>query len=118
MSLKKKTNNQFVYLSYVRESHQDFKRFKRELENIANTVVSSKDVVIDFTGSNEISSSEIGIMVRVLNKFQHTPRFLRIVGNERILKTLESTNIHNLDNLSLYQDQKSFFDELKRIITS
>ncbi len=115
MSLKKRTLAQFVYLNYIREDYKDFNSFKRELENMLSLEVKDRDVVVDFTGSGGIVSSEIGLLVRLINHFEGTARFLRIVGSEKTLSSLKSTNIQNLKNIMIYDDQKSFLEEVKKI---
>ena len=115
MSLKKSVTEQFIYLRYVRKEYKDFSYFKRELENMLSSSVGNRDVVVDFTGSTGITSSEIGLLVRLTNKFKGTARFLRIVGTEQITKTLKSTNVHKLENLTIYTDQKEFVEQVKKV---
>ena len=115
MSLKKSVTDQFIYLRYVRKEYKDFSYFKRELENMLSSSVGDRDVVVDFTSSTGITSSEIGLLVRLINKFKGTARFLRIVGTEQITKTLKSTCIDKLENLTIYTDQKEFVEQVKKI---
>ena len=115
MSLKKSVTDQFIYLRYIRKEYKDFSHFKRELENMLSSSVGDRVVVVDFTGSTGITSSEIGLLVRLINKFKGTARFLRIVGTEQITKTLKSTNVHKLENLTIYTDQKEFVEQVKKI---
>lgn len=115
MPLKKRILSQFIYLHFIREDYKDFTLFKRELENMLSQSVGDRDIVIDFTGSSGITSSEIGLLVRLINHFQGTARFLRIVGTEKTIATLKSTNIQNLENFMIYEDQKAFLDEVKKL---
>ena len=115
MSIKKSVTEQFIYLRYVRKEYKDFSLFKRELENMLSSTVGDRDVVVDFSGSVGISSSEIGLLVRLINKFRGTARYLRVVGTEQITKTLKSTNIHKLENLTIYNDQREFVEQVKKI---
>ncbi len=118
MPLEKKILNQFVYLHHVREDYKDFNVFKRELENMLSVTVGDKDVVVDFTGSSGIVSSEIGLLVRLINHFKGTARFLRVVGTEKTINILKSTNLQNLDNFMIYKDQKAFLDEVRKMADS
>jgi anti-anti-sigma regulatory factor len=113
--LKKKVTDQFVYLSYIRKDFKDFDHFKRELENMLSATTGTRDLVIDFTGSTGIVSSEIGLLVRLVNLFKGSARYLRIVGSDKTLSMLKSTNIQNLENIMMYEDQKQFFDEVKKL---
>ncbi len=115
MPIRKKIIDQFVYLSYVREDHKDFIHFKRELENMLSLEIGNKDVVVDFTGSDGVTSSEIGLLVRLTNTFQKSARYVRIVGDEKVVNTLKSTNIQDLKNFMIYNNQQAFFDELKKL---
>jgi len=115
MALKKRTTEQFIYVNYQRDNYKDFNDYKRELENMLSTTVGDRDVVIDFTGSSGVSSSEIGMLVRLINKFKGTARFVRVVGNEFVTKMLKSTNIQKLDNFLLYDNQKAFVDQVKKV---
>lgn len=115
MPLKKRILDQFIYLNYVREDIHDFNRLKRELENMLSVVAGDRDVVIDFTGCSGISSSEIGLLVRLINHFKKTARFVRIVGSDKITATLKTTNIHTLPNFMIYESQKAFLDEIKKL---
>ena len=115
MTLKKRITGQFLYINYTRENFKDFNDYKRELENMLSVSVGDRDVVIDFTGSSGVASSEIGLLVRLINKFKGTARFVRVVGNEFVTKMLKSTNIQKLDNFLLYDDQKAFVDQVKKV---
>lgn len=115
MPVKKSTTDQFIYIGYKRENYDDFNHFKRELENMISSAVGDRDVVVDFSGSTGIASSEIGLLVRLINKFKGTARYLRIVGTEQITKTLLLTNIDKLGNLTIYKDQKEFVEQVKKI---
>ncbi len=116
MSLKKNVNEQFIYLNYIRQGYNDFVEFKREVENVINNQAEYKDIVIDFTGSKVIYSSEISLIVRILNSFKGTARFLRVVSNPDIHNMLMSTNINQLENFSIYNNQKAFAEQLKGML--
>ena len=115
MPVTKSTTDQFIYIRYKRENFEDFNQFKRELENMISSAVGDRDVVVDFSESSGVASSEIGLLVRLINKFKGTARYLRIVGNEQITKTLLLTNIDKLGNLIIYKDQKEFVEQVKKI---
>jgi anti-anti-sigma regulatory factor len=114
MPVKKSTTEQFIHIRYKREDFEDFNQFKKELEDMINSEVGERDVVVDFSESSGVASSEIGLLVRLINKFKGTARYLRIVGNEQITKTLLLTNIDKLGNLIIYKDQKEFDEQVKK----
>ena len=115
MPVTKSTAGQFIYIRYKRESFEDFNQYKRELENMISSEVGDRDAVVDFSESSGIASSEIGLLVRLINKFKGTARYLRIVGNEEIAKTLLLTNIDKLGNIIIYKNQKEFVEQVKKI---
>lgn len=108
------TNAQFSYIAYRREGYKDAENFRRQLESELAEPASMKDIVVDFTGFKVLSSSEIGALVRVLNRLQGTTRSLRIVVTPSIGKTLESTNLARLPNLVIYPDQEAFLASVQR----
>ena len=115
MPIKKKVTDHFTYISYTRESYNDVTGFKRALENLLGKTAADRDVVVDLSASSGVSSSEIGLLIRLLNSFKGTARFLRIVGNEQITKTLLLTKIDKLGNLVIYKDQEEFVKKVKEL---
>lgn len=113
MTVKKTITEQFVYLSYKRENYNDYTIFKRALENVMGASVKEKDVIIDFVDSTSIASSEIGLLVRLINNFKGTARYLRIAGSEQVTKTLLLTNLDKLGNVTIFRDRKEFLKKLK-----
>lgn len=116
MSLTKKVTKEFIYLTYVRENIKDHDRLKNELENSQSVENKDLDVIIDFSKCDTISSSEIGLLVRLANRFRNTSRFLRIIVNQTLNTILESTNLHRLTNLTIFPDKESFVEALKNRI--
>lgn len=116
MSIDTKMTDQFVYIHYVRENIQDTTRFKRKMENMLSEEVGDRDCIIDFTGSPGVISSEIGQIARLLNIFIGTSRFIRIVGTPQVINALRSTNIDTLENLCVYDNQKEFAEQLKKML--
>ncbi|MBD3393632.1 MAG: hypothetical protein GF418_15945 [Chitinivibrionales bacterium] len=113
MSVTVSENERFIYVRYHRQEFRDSDQFKRVLSNQASALA-GKDVVVDLSTCNSLTSPEIGAMARLLQAFQGSPRFLRILPNEEVKRALESTNITKMDNLVMYDGQKQFVEEVKR----
>ncbi len=106
-------HGQLVYISYHRQEFKDSDQLKKVLGNQASTLI-DKDVVVDFSSCNSLTSPEIGAVVRLLQAFQGSTRYLRIVTNPDVRKTLESTNVIKLQNLVIYDNQQQFIEEVKK----
>ena len=113
MAFRKVDHKELIYLAYNREAAKDFDNFKREVVNATSVTSAQKDLVIDLTGSSTVTSPELGILIRILQNFKDSTRSLRIITTPEIRRIIDSTNISRLKNLVLYDDQKSFFSQLK-----
>ena len=112
MPISVSEHEHLVYISYHRQEFKDSERLKRTLGN-QMSALSQKDVVLDVSTCNSLTSPEIGSIVRLLQIFQGTARYLRIVTNPEVHKALEATNVMRLENFVLYKSQKQFVEELK-----
>ena len=113
MAIKVSEHEQLVYVSYQRQEFKDSDQLKRILGNQTSPLI-EKDVVVDFSGCNCLTSPEIGAVARLLQAFQGSTRYLRIVTNPDVKKMLESTNVTRLSNLVIYDNQQQFIEEVKK----
>jgi hypothetical protein len=113
MSIDKKETEHLVFISYSRSGYKDIEEFKRELNNLSSSTLSGKDIVVDCSSCKYMTSPEIGALIRLVNNFQKTERFLRIIPSEELYKTLKSINLQNLEHLVIYENKKAFTDHLK-----
>ena len=108
-------HGQLVYISYHRQEFRDAEQLKRMLGNQTSALAAAdKDVVVDFSTCNSITSPEIGALARVLQAFENTSRYLRVVTNPEVKQSLESTNLTKMQNLVLYDNQQQFIEEVKK----
>jgi len=106
----------FIFISYTRSDFKDSEELKRELGNLASSLIADKDIVLDLTHISNIVSGEIGALVRLLKQIQGSGRQVRLVVNATVRKTLESTNIVSLPNLTVYADKNEFLDQVHKAI--
>jgi anti-anti-sigma regulatory factor len=114
MPLKKNDYPQFVYLWYNRQNFRDYERLKRAIESELALAGSVRDIVVDLTPCNGLTSSELGVLVRAANHVRGSERFIRLLTNARVKETLESTNLSKLESLVVYEGQKQFIEQVKK----
>jgi hypothetical protein len=60
-----------------------------------------------------MTSPEIGAIIRLVNNFNKTERYLKIIPSEELYKTFISINLQNLEHLVIYENKEAFVDQLK-----
>jgi anti-anti-sigma factor len=106
----------FTYLVYQRDLNTDVDTLKKEIGNILFNLAPDKDVVLDMSNIKNISSSEIGIIVKVRNQCNGRNRIIRVVANPMLKKMLDSTGMSKLSDLLIYETREQFAEELKKLI--
>ena len=102
-------------LSVEREAYLRLSKIKEpSAEETDQLVKLQRGVVIDFSEHQILNSLEIGLIVKLLGAVSGMPRPIGVVPSPDIRDVLERTNITKLENLVLYENQKSFLDEVLR----
>jgi anti-anti-sigma factor len=114
MPLKQNEYPQFTYLWYNRQNFRDYERLKRAIESELASLESTRDIVIDLTPCNGLTSTELGVLVRAANRLKGTRRYVRLLTNARVKQTLESTNLDKLEQLVVYVGQKQFIEQVRK----
>lgn|GEM_PF-3078182 len=68
---------------------------------------------MDCTSCKYMTSPEIGAIIRLVNNFNKTERYLKIIPSEELYKTFISINLQNLEHLVIYENKEAFVDQLK-----
>ncbi len=110
MSVKTSILNNVIYIRFNRKDHRDSEQFRKELESPA-VLENSKDIVIDFTGSILLTSSEIGMLLSLTTVLDGTKRQLKLIVTPMIATALEDTGIQGLKNVSVYSEKELFIDD-------
>ncbi len=111
MSVKKSLFNNVIYIRFIRQDYQDSSLFRNELES-TSVLNGAKDIVIDFTGSVLLTSSEIGMLICLVKELKETDRRIKLIVTPLISTALESTNMQNNKNVIIYNDKESFIKDL------
>lgn len=114
MPVSAKSYNEFIYVWYKRGSAEDSVRLGRFLEGIAMRSGEHRDVVIDVAGCKGLLSTELGCIIRLCKRFRGHDRCVRLLTNPGLKSSLESTNLHRLENLFIYGDQQSFIEQVRK----
>ncbi len=113
MPLTKIDKTNFVLYSYARKTSSDLQDFRRELVNQACSIENCKDVILDLTTAQTISSAELSVIIRLLKSMNGTVRTLRLVTPEHIKRIICSTNINKLNNLQLYDSLQLLLNQMQ-----
>ncbi|MBD3321815.1 MAG: hypothetical protein GF350_12030 [Chitinivibrionales bacterium] len=115
MAIEKTDTPQFTYLRYQRDGHRDYEKMKQELSCFSSKLSEPKDIVLDLSYLNNISSPEIGAIVRLASDLKGTGRYLRLIPSSQIKGVIDSSNIGRLEHLVVYNDRKVFVNHLKKL---
>ncbi len=113
MALKKLESSRFIYISYCRDNYKELTHFKTLLANSGSLSEGNKDIVIDLSGSDFISSPELGAIIRLLKRLQGSRRCLRIIAGPTVKKLMNTTNVSRIKNMVVYEGQKDFKRRMK-----
>ena len=114
MPMSAKTYEEFVYVWYKRGAYEDSARLGRLLEGLATRMGEHRDVVIDVSGCKGLLSTELSNVIRLCNRFRREERCVRLLTNPALKSSLESTNLHKLGNLFIYENQQSFIEQVRK----
>ncbi|MBD3346355.1 MAG: hypothetical protein GF401_14970 [Chitinivibrionales bacterium] len=115
MAIERTETPQFIYLLYRREGHHDFEKMKKELSCFSSKLSVPKDIVLDLSHLNTISSPEMGAIVRLAADLKGTGRYLRLIPSPKIKGVIESSNIGKLEHLVVYGNREVFVNQLKKL---
>ncbi len=71
MTIEKKENERYVYITYSSKEYNDIEKFEKFLSSFQKNISSKKDIVIDFRQRSNITSPEFGAII----KLSHAARF-------------------------------------------
>ena len=114
MGIELKEYKDFAYFRYHRLKASDFTDLKRKIDELLLSVSEKRDIIFDFSSCNGLISAELTAVVRVLNAFKGTTRFLKIVGNPKVVASIKSVNLGRVENLVIYPNQKAFVEALQK----
>jgi hypothetical protein len=103
----------FIYLSYIRVAFDDTERLKRELNKLLLHPSITKDIVVNVTGCKILTSPELGALAKFAKTLARTSRFVRIIPNAQIYKTMVSMNMHHIENMHIYENKEAFIEQIK-----
>jgi hypothetical protein len=115
MGIEKQDTPLFVYIVYKRDSGADVDKIRLELANMCSSGNEEKDIILDLTNHSNIYSPEIGFIVRLLSVIKGSARYLRLIVNYNVKKSLEATQIEKIPNLVIYNNRQEFTESLKKL---
>ncbi|MFP4418539.1 MAG: hypothetical protein ACOC41_03635 [Chitinivibrionales bacterium] len=113
MALKKIQTQRFIYISYARESFKELTLFKNTMANIGSLAEEEKDVILDLSGTDCISSPEIGAIAALVKRLYGSNRFVRIIADEATKHIMDTTNIGRIKNVVIYGGLEEFRRKMK-----
>lgn len=113
MAVELKDNPLFYYIVYKKETPGDLEQLKTYFGNITGLSTNSKDVAIDFTGSQYIVSSEIGAVVRLMVALEKQGYKVMLIVSPEIKRFILTTNLQKSSNLEVYEGHRSFFSKMR-----
>jgi poly-D-alanine transfer protein DltD len=116
MGVKLRDYPDFYYISYKRDGYQDLEVLKREFGNITGLSAKAKDVAVDLSASQYITSPEIGALVRLLGAVAKSDRSVMLIVSPSIKKFILTTNLHRAPNLEIYDDLRQFVEVLQKTV--
>jgi len=114
MTVEKAENDNSIYIRYSREGNSDIQQFKIIMSCIKKKIRPEMNIVIDFRESRDISSGEIGSIVRLATSLEASSTFLYIIACEELYDQLTSINLTHLDHLSVCKNRQDFTDHLEK----
>jgi MFS superfamily sulfate permease-like transporter len=114
MSIKISHAPDYTVITYIRESYLDVDALKKMLARLALSGSEVRDIVLDFSASDFIVSSEIRMIVNLLKSLQKSSAALHCIIAEKNRKILLSGNLDRAEGLFMYDTIQQFHSKLPK----
>jgi len=106
MAFKKMETPKYTYILYVRQDNEDMAKLKKALNNLTGGAHTegTKDIIIDFSSTIPIYSTELGAIVIASKRIKTFKRNIIMLVRSDVKKMITSTNIENLKNLIIREN--------------
>jgi anti-anti-sigma regulatory factor len=103
---------EYTYISYVREGYRDLEQLKQDLADIVRTSPGQSNLVIDFSESDFIVSSEIRVIVSLLRKLNKSATRVHLIASSKVKQVLLASNLEKVAGFFMYDDLRQCMDRL------
>jgi hypothetical protein len=104
----------YTYIRYVREGYHDLDCLKKELAGLVPAGSEQKDVVIDFSESDFIVSSEIRVIVTLLRRLGKSAVNVHLIASLKVKQVLLSNNLQKVAGFFIYDSLQQCTDRIKQ----